>query len=105
MKHGEAIRTQAAVLSLLALDSCLFATIGTSFLSTAQTPCRRFCRRRSCTPASAATAISEVVGSGTGTGAVARNPEILGMLHENWNAPVESNLEINELELSVPLLT
>jgi hypothetical protein len=47
----------------------------------------------------------EVVGSGTGTGAVARNPEISGMLHENWNAPVESNLEINELELSVPLLT
>jgi hypothetical protein len=47
----------------------------------------------------------DVAGSGTGTGAVARNPEIFGMLHENWKAPVGSNLEINELELSVPLLT
>jgi hypothetical protein len=47
----------------------------------------------------------QLAGSGTGTGAVARKPEISGMLHENWNAPVESNLEINELELSVPLLT
>ena len=50
-------------------------------------------------------AMSEVVGSGTATGAVARNPETPGMLHENWNAPAESNLEINELELPVPLLT
>ena len=47
----------------------------------------------------------QVAGSGTGTGAVARNPETFGMLHENWNTPVESNLEINEFKLSVPLLT
>jgi hypothetical protein len=50
-------------------------------------------------------AMSPDAGSGTATGAVARNPEIVGMLHQNWNTPAESNLEINELELSVPLLT
>ena len=49
--------------------------------------------------------ITHVDGSGTATGAVARNPETSGMLHENWKAPAESNLEINEFELSVPLLT
>ena len=48
---------------------------------------------------------AEVAGSGTAIGAVARNPETSGMLHENWKAPAESNLEINEFELSVPLLT
>ena len=48
---------------------------------------------------------AEVAGSGTAIGAVDRNPETSGMLHENWKAPAESNLEINEFELSVPLLT
>ena len=66
---------------------------------------RRCCLQRSCPQASPATAMIQVAGSGTGTGAVARNPERFGMLHENWNTPVESNLEINALELSVPLLT
>ncbi len=69
---------------------------------------RRCClprNRRAAKPVMDVMAMSPDAGSGTGTGAVARNPEISGMLHENWNTPVESNLEINELELSVPLLT